>query len=132
MAIDEAEAFVKKDAKSCEAFLKGQPDGFDVSLLPFPLQERELAATAELIRSSGSYIGQPVEQKDVVSAFTQVLAQAEAKGFSVTDFQQAMQFKLDPTRNCQSMILFFRTLLGMSPTDRTALLRFMAQPSPVL
>ena len=132
VAIDEAEAFAKKDARSCEAFLKGRPDGFDISVLPEPLQKRELAATAELIRSSGSYIGRPIEQKDVISAFRQILAQAEAKGFSAADFQQAMQFKLDPTRNCQSMILFFRSLLGMSPTDRTALLRYMAQQSPTL
>ncbi len=132
VAIDEAEAFARKDAASCEAFLRGQAEGFDVSILPVSLQERELAAAAELIRSSGSYSGKPVEQKDVVPAFAQVLAAASASGFSPVEFQQAMQFKLDPARNCQGMILFFRSLLAMNDPDRTALLRFMAQQAATL
>lgn len=129
IAADEAEALWKRDAQSCEAFLKGKPDGFDPSLLSTELQERELAAMAELIRSSGSYTGKPIESKDVQPHFLQLAAASKTSGFSSANFQQAIQFKLDPARNCQGMILFLRSLLGMSDPNRTALLRFMAQQS---
>jgi hypothetical protein len=132
MATDAAEAFAKTDARSCEAFLKGDTSGFDVALLPAALQDRELQVTAELIRSSGSYAGKLIEQGEVVGALTQVIAAAQTRGFTAADFQQAIQFKLDPQRNCQGMILLFRTLFTMNGPDRTALLRFMAQQAATL
>jgi len=132
MATDEAEAFAKVDAKSCEAFLKGDTSGFDAALLPLSLQERELQATADLIRSAGSYAGKPLEPAQVTGALTQVVAAAQTKGFTPADFQQAIQFKLDPARNCQGTILLFRSLFVMSDPDRTSLLRYMAQQAATL
>lgn len=132
MATDEAEAFAKVDARSCEAFLKGDTGGFDAALLPLSLQEREFQVTADLIRSAGSYAGKPIDQGEVVGALARVVTAAQAKGFTLADFQQAIQFKLDPARNCQGMILLFRTLFVMDEPDRTALLRYMAQQATTL
>ncbi|WP_119387743.1 GYF domain-containing protein [Taklimakanibacter lacteus] len=132
MATDEAEAFARVDARSCEAFLKGDTGGFDAALLPLALQEREFQATADLIRSAGSYAGRPIEQSEVMGPLAQVVAAAQTKGFTQADFQQAIQFKLDPARNCQGTILLFRSLFVMNAPDRTALLRYMAQQATTL
>lgn len=129
IALDEAETFAQKDARSCEAFLKGRSEGFDPGLIPAALQERELAAFAEVIGSSGSYGGKPIENAEAETAFARVLPEAQAAGYSSADLQQAIQFKLDAPRNCRGLLLFFRSLLNLDDPNRTALLRFMAQQS---
>lgn len=127
IAMDEAEIYARKDPKSCEAFLKGRPEGFDAALLTPQLQERELNATADLIRTSGSYTGRAIEKADVQAVIAQLLPEAQSKGFSAADLEQAILFKLDPARNCQGLLIFFRSLLRLDDPSRTALLRFMAQ-----
>ncbi|MGE0241989.1 MAG: GYF domain-containing protein [Parvibaculaceae bacterium] len=129
VAVDEAETFATKDARSCEAYLRGRSEGFDQSLLSADLQARELAATAELIRTSGSYVGRPIEAKEAQAVLAQLLPDALSKGFTPDDLEKAIQFKLSPERNCQGLILFFRALLQLADPHRTALLRFMAQQS---
>ena len=127
VAADEADILAKKDARSCEAYLKGEAGGFDPALISASLQERELAATAELIRTSGSYVGQPVEQKDVEEPLMQLLLAATADGFTAAEFRNAIEFKLDAARNCKGMILFLKSLQSLSDPGRSALLRFVAQ-----
>lgn len=129
VAVNEAEVFAAQDPKACEAYLKGRSDGFDQSLLSPELQEHELAATAELISTSGSYVGKTIEKAEAATVLAQLLPAAQAQGFSADDLEKAIQFKLDPARNCRGLILFFRSLLQLSDPNRTALLRFMAQQS---
>jgi hypothetical protein len=129
IATDEAEVYARKDPKSCEAYLKGRAEGFDPALLTPELQERELNATAELIRTSGSYFGKAIEKKEVEAVLAQLLPEARSKGFSATDLERATQFKLDPQRNCQGLLIFLRSLLRLEDPSRIALLRFMAQQS---
>jgi hypothetical protein len=127
--LDEAEVFAQRDAASCEAFWRGRSEGFDSSRLPPELQERELAATTELIRTSGSYVGKPIEKQEAGAVLPQLLPAAQSKGFSAGDLEKAIQFKLDAAGNCQGLILFHRSLLLLADPGRTALLRFMAQQS---
>ena len=129
LAVDEAETFAAKDMKSCEAYLRGRSEGFDQSLLSAQLQERELSATAELIRTSGSYAGKPIEKQQAQAVLAQLLPVAQGQGFTPDDLEKAIQFKLTPERNCRGLILFFRSLLQLGDPGRTALLRFMAQQS---
>jgi hypothetical protein len=129
IAMDEAEIYSRKDPKSCEAFLKGKPEGFDAALLTPQLQERELNATADLIRTSGSYTGKAIEKADIQAVIAQLLPEAQSKGFSAPDLEQAILFKLDPARNCQGLLIFFHSLLRLDDPSRTTLLRFMAQQS---
>ena len=129
IAMDEAEIYARKDPKSCEAFLKGRTEGFDPTLLPADLQERELTATADLIRTSGSYTGKAIEKSEVQAILVRLLPEAQSKGFSGADLEQAIQFKLDPSRNCQGLRIFFQSLLRLDDPSRIALLRFMAQQS---
>jgi hypothetical protein len=129
IAMDEAEVYARKDPKSCEAFLKGRAEGFDAALLTPELQERELNATAELIRTNGSYAGRAIERTEVQAVIARLLPEAQSKGFSAADLEQAIQFKLDPARNCQGLLIFFHSLLRLDDPSRTALLRFMAQQS---
>lgn len=127
VAADEADLLAKKDAKSCEAYLKGEATGFDPALLSAALQERELAASAELIRSGGSYVGQPVEPRDVEEPLMQLLLAATADGFTAAEFRNAIEFKLDAQRNCKGMLLFLKSLQSLSDPGRSRLLRFVAQ-----
>jgi hypothetical protein len=127
--VDEAEVYAARDARSCEAYLRGQSDGFDQGLLSEALRERELAATAELLRTSGSYAGRPIERQEAEAVLARLLPEAQSNGFSPDDLEKAIQFKLAPERNCRGLILFFRALLQLADPQRTALLRFMAQQS---
>ncbi len=132
VAAEEAEALAVKDAKACEAYLKGETGGFDPALLSASLQERELAATAELIRTSGSYAGLPIEQKDVEAPLMQLLLAATADGFTAAEFRNAIEFKLDAARNCKGTILFLKSLQGLNEPGRSVLLRFVAQRTAAL
>jgi len=129
LAVDEAEAFAAKDAKGCEAYLRGRSEGFDQTLLSAELQERELSATADLIRTSGSYTGKTIEKSEARTVLAQLLPATQSQGFTPDDLEKAIQFKLSPERNCRGLILFFRSLLQLDDPNRTALLRFMAQQS---
>jgi hypothetical protein len=129
IALDEAQVFERKDAPSCEAFLKGRSEGFDPGLIPPALQERELLAFAEVIGSSGSYGSKSIDKAEAGAALARLLPEVQAAGFSSADLQQAIQFKLDPARNCRGMILFLHSLLKLDDPSRTAVLRFMAQQS---
>jgi hypothetical protein len=129
IAVDEAEVYAARDPQSCEAFLKGRAEGFDPSLLTPELQARELDATAELIRTGGTYLGKTIERSDVEAVLSLMLPEAQSQGFSSADLEGAMQFKLNPARNCRGLLLFFRMLLRLDEPSRTALLRFMAQQS---
>lgn len=132
VAAEEAEVLAAKDPKSCEAFLKGETGGFDPALLSASLQARELAATAELIRTSGSYIGQPIEPKEVEAPLMQLLLVATADGFTAAEFRNAIEFKLDAARNCKGTILFLKSLRDLSEPGRSTLLRFVAQRTAAL
>jgi uncharacterized membrane protein len=132
VAAEEAEALAVKDPRSCEAFLKGETGGFDPAMLSASLRERELTATAELIRTSGSYVGQPIEQKDVEAPLMQLLLAATADGFTAAEFRNAIEFKLDAARNCKGTILFLKSLQGVSEPGRSVLLRFVAQRTAAL
>ena len=132
VAAEEAEALAVKDSKSCEAYLKGEAGGFDPTQLSASLQERELAATGELIRTSGSYAGQPIDQKDVEAPLMQLLLAATADGFTAAEFRNAIEFKLDAARNCKGTILFLKSLQSLEEPARSALLRFVAQRTAAL
>lgn len=132
VAAEEAEALAAKDPRSCEAYLKGETGGFDPALLSASLQARELAATAELIRTSGSYAGQPIDPKDVEAPLMQLLLVATADGFTAAEFRNAIEFKLDAARNCKGTILFLKSLPGLSEPGRSTLLRFVAQRTAAL
>ena len=88
-----------------------------------------MTATTDLIRTSGSYTGKAIEKSEVQAVLARLLPEAQSKGFSGTDLEQAIQFKLDPSRNCQGLRIFFRSLLRLDDPSRIALLRFMAQQS---
>jgi hypothetical protein len=65
----------------------------------------------------------------VAAVLANLLPAAQKQGFSPADLERAIQFKLDPQRNCQGLLSFLRSLLRLSDPSRTAMLRFMAQQS---
>ena len=131
VAADEVEAFSRISAQSCEALLKGNSQGFDFSLLPAELQQRDLDASAELLRTKGSYISGKVDERKLENVFAMIIADASAAGFASDEFYRGLNFQLDASKNCKAMQIFFRSILAIGTADRALALRYIAQQSAV-
>lgn len=131
LAADEIEAFSKVSVVACEAFLKGDSEGFDFGALPADLQKRDTDAAAALLRTKGTYSGSKITEQQLNSVFAMINADALASGFDPAEFYKGVQLQLDAAKNCKAMLVFYRSILAAGSNERILALRYIAQLSAV-